>query len=272
MMAAGLANPELLARWRRDPAVLRAAGFAPGDVDLDGLWKFAGLSEKIRHNPCRDDLSLTFRLLSKLGLEIEVFASYAPRSAERRRAGKGSVADKIDGLVEFLDGWLDVDRHEHALLWDMIRHEATLARMRKRMARGEGESPAAGAVAAAPRGASKADGVPVIAGVLHLHQMTFDPRILAERLRQQSPQLSDLQRGTIRLGYWWQGGTAGLAIVELDELAAHLLSLVDGASSVAALAEKLAHTGTPIPLQPLRGAFDELAQVGLITFHTHPGT
>lgn len=268
LMAAGLANPELLARWRREPALLSALGLSPGAMDLDRLWKFAGLSEKIRYNPCRNDLPLTFRLLSKLGLEIEVFASYAPRAAELRKAGKNSVEDKIQGLFEFLAGWAERDRPAHVMLCDMIRHETTVAAMRARAAGGDLGLP--GRAPGEPAGKAAPGAVPVIAGALTLQRMAFDPRVLAERLRQQAPRLDDLEPGELRLGYWWNGDAPALHILELDELGFCLLSAVDGASSVAELAAPLARAGTALPLAPLLGAFADLAELGLIVLQ--PGS
>jgi hypothetical protein len=269
LMAAGLADPELLARWRREPGLLRDAGLDPGAIDLDGLWKFAGLSEKIRYNPCREHLPLAFRLLGKAGLEIEVFASYAGRAAELRKAGKASVEDKIQGLVEFVERWHDPSIDAHAQLWDLLRHEDTIARMRRRMAGGAATLPAGmpGATSNVS-GTAAPDSVPVVAGVLELRQMSFDPRILTERLRRQSPELSDLTRGTLHLGYWWNGDA--LAIIDLDELGFCVLSAVDGAATVAELAAALAHAGVRLPLAALLGVFDELAGAGLVRFRSGP--
>ena len=61
IVAAGLENPELLARWKREPESLRAYGVDPAAFDLDAIWKFAGLTAKVKHNGLRFDLPLTFR-------------------------------------------------------------------------------------------------------------------------------------------------------------------------------------------------------------------
>jgi hypothetical protein len=102
-MAAGLADPALLAAWRRDPTLLRRHGVEPNELDLDALWGFAGLAMKVRHNPLRTGLPFTFRLLEVAGLELQVFASYATFRAARGTLGK-SLQAKIEGLIEFLGG------------------------------------------------------------------------------------------------------------------------------------------------------------------------
>src|ERR1051325_1267801 len=129
VIAAGLKEPGLLARWKQEPETLRECGVDPDAIDLEALWKFAGLTTKVKHNGLRADLPLTFRLLNIAGLEIEIFGAYAAF-----HAGKSfgpTVQERIDELSYFLEQWLDFDKREHALLWDLIRHEAALARLRK---------------------------------------------------------------------------------------------------------------------------------------------
>jgi len=49
VIAAGLENPQLLERWQREPDLLRKCGVDPDKLDLNALWKFAGLTAKVRH-------------------------------------------------------------------------------------------------------------------------------------------------------------------------------------------------------------------------------
>ena len=70
VLAAGVQNPALIEAWRRDPELLRGLGLDPAKVDLDALWKFAGLTLKVRHNGIREDLPLTFRLLHVTELAV----------------------------------------------------------------------------------------------------------------------------------------------------------------------------------------------------------
>src|SRR5215510_13320775 len=132
IMAAGLENPELIARWKREPELLRTYGVDPAAFDLDAIWKFAGLSAKVRHNGLRFDLPLTFRFLSLNGMEIEVFGAYATHKARAGTRYAPTIEGRIVELVDFLRGWLDFEKREHALLWDVIRHEAALAQLRER--------------------------------------------------------------------------------------------------------------------------------------------
>ena len=129
VIAAVLKKPGLLARWKQEPDILRECGVDPDLIDIDALWKFAGLTTKVRHNGLRADIPLTFRLLNVAGLEIDVFGAYSTFHADRSFGP--TVQARSDDLLLFLEQWLDFDKREHALLWDLIRHELALARLRK---------------------------------------------------------------------------------------------------------------------------------------------
>ncbi len=244
IVAAGLENPELLARWQQEPESLRAHGVDPAELDLDAIWKFAGLTAKVKHNGLRFDLPLTFRFLSLNGLEIEVFGAYA---AHKSRAGTRyapTTEGRIVELINFLRDWLDFDQPAHLLLWDLIRHETALAQLRKR-------TPAV-----------KRARVPHIAGDIILHEMTCDPRVLGKLLREKSFDPDKLQQSIVHLCYWNPGDPEEICILELNELGYHLLSLVDGKRSVADFNRLLG--GKSRISKRLKDAFAELARVGVI--------
>ena len=239
IMAAGLENPELIARWKQEPELLRTYGVDPVAFDLDAIWKFAGLSAKVRHNGLRFDLPLTFRFLSLNGLEIEVFGAYA------RTSYAPTTERRIVELVDFLRDWLNFDKREHALLWDLIRHEAALAQLRKL-------TPAA-----------KQSRVPHVVGEIVLHEMTCDPRVVGRLLREKTFASERVQRCEVRLCYWNAGDPEEICILELDELGYHLLSLVDGEKSMADYNRLLG--GKSRISKKLFSAFSELASVGVIS-------
>ena len=77
VLAAGVEDPMLIAGWRTEPARLVRLGIEPESLDLNALWKLAGLTIKVRHNGVRQQLPGTFRLMAAAGLEISLFADYA---------------------------------------------------------------------------------------------------------------------------------------------------------------------------------------------------
>lgn len=245
IVAAGLENPELIARWKQEPESLRAYGVDPAAFDLDAIWKFAGLTAKVKHNGLRFDLPLTFRFLSLNGLEIEVFGAYAAHKARAGTRYTATTEGRIIELVDFLRDWLDFDRPEHSLLWDLIRHETALAQLRKR----------------AP--SAQRSRAPHVVGEIMLHEMTCDPRVLGKLLRRKSFDPDKVQRRTVHLCYWNPGDPEELCILELDELGYHLLSLVDGKRSIADFNRLLG--GKSRISKKLTGAFGELARVGVIS-------
>jgi hypothetical protein len=244
IVAAGLENPELLARWKQEPESLRAYGVDPAVFDLDAIWKFAGLTAKVKHNGLRFDLPLTFRFLSLNVLEIEVFGAYA---AHKGRVGTRyalTTEGRIVELVDFLRDWLDFDKRVHSLLWDLIRHETALAQLRKL-------TPSV-----------KRSRVPHIVGDIILHEMTCDPRVLGKLLRKKSFDPDRVERCIVHLCYWNPGDPEEICILELNELGYHLLSLVDGKRSVADFNRLL--DGKSRISKKLMDAFGELARVGVI--------
>jgi hypothetical protein len=265
VIAAGLENPELLALWQREPDLLRGSGVDPDTLDLNALWKFAGLTAKVRHNGLRADLPLTFRLLNVAGLEIEVFASYA----SFRAAEGGGYADTTDArtqdLLTFLEHWLDFDRREHVLLWDLIRHELALTRLSREAANPLAQG-ADKRVLVTPRATS----VPRVCGDVILHVMRSDPRVVGAALREKSPRLDEAPPGTFHFCYWRKRGAAEINIIHLDELGFYLLSLADGKHSAADLSRLTGGSG-----RPARGflrALGELAVFGILAFDASPGT
>ena len=274
VLAAGVENPTLIASWRQDPELLRGHGIDPAEIDLDALWKFAGLTVKVRHNGIREELPHTFRFLHVAELTIDVFASYAGRcAAEGRRFGDTAEARTRD-FVDFLEQWLDLERPSHALLWDLVRHERALARLAGSAdpQAGEGASPGAGMPgvgAPAPRrkrAGSKAGAPPTGATVprlwdgLIVHGMRSDPRAIAELLREKAPRLELVPLEPCCLCYRRDGGE--VSIVRLDGSVHYLLSLVDGARTASDLHRAL--LGGKRPTRGFLQILRELADLGVL--------
>ncbi len=249
VLAAGVQNPALIAAWRRDPELLRGHGVEPSEIDLDALWKFAGLSLKVRHNGIREDLPLTFRLLHVAELAIDVFAAYAARRAGEGRLGDTAEARARD-FVEFLGEWLDLERTPHALLWDLVRHERALAQLIR--------APAGPPHRRVPTGATAA-AVPHLREGLIFHAMRSDPRAVAALLREKAPRLDEVALEPCCACYWRDGGEA--TIVRLDASVHDLLARVDGKRTVAKLCRALGGDRvTPGFVQILR----ELVELGVL--------
>jgi hypothetical protein len=243
IVAAGLENPALLARWQQEPDLLRSYGVDPAEFDLDAIWKFAGLSAKVKHNGLRAELPLTFRFLNVNGLEIEVFGAYASHKAHAGTRYALTTAERIVELVEFLRDWLDPGKRQHSQLWDLIRHESALAQLRR--------------LTPLP----KSSRAPHVVGEIILHEMNSDPRMIGKRLREKSFDSRRVRRRVTRLCYWNAGDPDEISIIELDELGFNLLSLVDGKRSITAFNRLL---GGGISKQ-LNRAFAELAAAGVIS-------
>lgn len=260
VLAAGIENPALIARWRAQPDLLRGHGVEPSQVDLDALWKFAGLTVKVRHNALREELPATFRLMSVAGIEIELFASYATDRAERRARLAPTTEGRTLDLLGFLEGWLDRDDRAHALLWDLVRHERALGQL-GRSAPAVGSSPDLRR-AGEPRAAPAADAVARIRGEIVLHEMTSDPQAVAIALQASAPELAAIPLRQAHVCYWRADASPEVAILRLDELGFFTLSLVDGKRTAAELYRALG--GGRRPPASFLAILGELQTLGIL--------
>ena len=253
VIAAGLADPALLQRWREAPALLGAYGVEPGAFDLDGLWKAAGLAAKVRHNGLRGDFPLSFRLMSVAGMEIELFGAYA---AARRGHFAPSAAARAQDLLDFLERWLDPGNRAHALLLDLLRHELALATLAR-------AAPVEPPARRRPGTAS----VPLRSGATVLHRLGADPRRAAAELHRRAPRLGRIERTSFPVCYWRPPGAEEVRLVELDELGFYLLCEADGSRSIARMSRGL---GGRAAERALLGAAVEFARLGLLAFAADP--
>jgi hypothetical protein len=260
VLAAGVEDPRLIARWRDEPQALLRHGVAPNALDLAALWKFAGLTVKVRHNGLRADLPLTFRLMNVAGVEIDLFASYASFRAARGEGYAATTEARTRDLVDFLGRWIDAGRREHILLWDLIRHEHALAQLARMVGPPAADAAQQRPAPRRPTGAS----VPRVRGHIILHEMRSDPRKVEDLLRERSPPLDQVPLESHRFCYWRPESASEIRILELDEFGYCALSLADGARSANELARAMGVS---------RGAsrgflalLDRLGQVGILAF------
>ena len=261
VLAAGVEDPTLIAAWRTDPARLVRLGIKPESLDLNALWKFAGLTIKVRHNAVRQQLPGTFRLMSVAGLEISVFADYA---AYRKSLGQRYAAEttqRTHDVVQFIKSWTDPDLTVHALLCDIARHEHALLSLGTPTASEVRNGTAPGDVEEV---ALTASAVPDICGRMMLHEMHCDPLLLAAALRTNIPRLENIPIETRYYCYWRDTEGPEIALLQLDEFGYRLLSLVDGRRSVAALS--LCLGGARRPTRYLARSLAQLKELGLVTF------
>jgi hypothetical protein len=263
VIAAGVENPLLVARWEQEPERLAAQGIDPATVDLDALAKFAGLTVKVRHNGLRNDLPLTFRLLNVAGLEIEVFAAYAAFRAEHGGRFAATTEERTRDLIAFLGEWLDQSRREHVLLWDLIRHEHALARLQEAGARpSRPQDPGAGTPERASGGTPALRQPFRIRGQVILHEMQCDPAMVAAMLRASRPALDSVPFAARNVAYWRAEGANAISILELDDFGYCALSLIDGTRSAADLSAAL--TGRRRPSRAFLHLLGQLGEAGIL--------
>lgn len=254
VVAAALADPTRLRGWAQDPTALDRLGIDPATIDIEALARFAGLGEKVRHNLTRAMLPMTFRLLTQLGLDIDLFGAYA---VSARNPGRGTPPlARVDALAGFVDDWAGTDT-DRTLVRDICRHESALATLRATEPTADPAQPAEAAEPPEP------DGGPgfVPRGRLLVRDLTSDPRQLVLVLREQRPRLDTVNRGSWTFVYQREPA-GGLRVVQVDAAVGDLLTVLGDGSSVAALAGRLR---TRPDDAALLDALAQLAEVGLLT-------
>jgi hypothetical protein len=247
VIATGLADPKRLRSWAADATPLEALGIDPTTIDLDVLAKFAGLAEKVRHNRTRAFLPLTFRLLTTLGLDIDLFCDYA--QSPRKSSRGASPLDRVDALAGFIEDWAGSDA-ERTLVRDMIQHEQALTRLRSL-------GPVPDDPPRPPMGSDLAKH-----GELLVRHLTIDPRQVVDVLRHHHPQLATIERGSWTFVYQREP-SAGIRLLQVDPAVGDLLMLVGGDRSLSELAD-LIKTQADDPA--LHVALDQLVDAGLLTW------
>jgi hypothetical protein len=258
VLAAAIDDPSLLERLRRqgkssNPTAQNIA------LDFDQVRLFAGLAVKVRQNDLRLSLPLTFKLLDRLKISVELFASYAKVAAVLRKTNKKSREDKIRSLFEFLDRWLDRENPEHAFVWDMIRHERVLKDLGKSAAT---SAPVGLQTSACKKVAAKS--VPVRSDQTIRFEMSCNPLELEEALRR-SRDLSTIQRGQFHYVYRWDDLQGCVSVSQIDELGCVLFDYANGRRSVARIAALLRQAGIPVDAKSLCDAVQEMSDKGTLT-------
>jgi hypothetical protein len=256
-IAAALADPHRLHEWIEEPRLLERYGIDATAIDLSALADFAGLSEKVRHNQCREHLELTFRLLRLSGMEVEFFRRYAPTSRQRRRQGLTTVPDRLEGLAAFVAEWAQQGDSGRTLVRDVLWHEYVIAVLRN----AQGPATTEGVGSADPHV------TPLHDGRLVVRRTTCNPFQVTEALRAREPDLGAIERGTWT--YVYHRAPAGtIRVMEVEDGVAELLLAADGRSSVEEIADRLFGSGELV--DSLRSTFDELVRLGLLAWR-QPG-
>lgn len=254
IMAAGLADPQLILNWQKNPESLRSLGLEPGELDLEALWKFVGLNIKVRYNPVRAILPLTFRLMSAAAMEIEVFSAYALDAVALRKAGKNSTEDKTESLFAFLEEWLDENKIHHVALWDIMRHEKAILDLRRQ----------ASQLGTLPERTDLSAETPVVRGLLKLHQMTYSPQDISDILKRHPADFGALTAKDPCIAYWWDGQSPSVEVLALPLAGFYVLSLVDGKTSTAQIGVQLGCGPDGLSWEDFADLVSGLQKMGLI--------
>jgi hypothetical protein len=268
-MAAGLAQPALIERWLDNPEDLRIALAAEVsdtqvvDVELflTRLRQLAGLITKVRHNPVRAALPLTFRALDASGLESDLFAAYAARFTASVRDGERTRATRQAAFVEFALEWLDAANPLHSLVRDVICHELTVATLLGKDDETRVSPPGVTAELAPAT-------TPELRGDQVIVEMSSLPDEVSGRLALEARDLSEITRGQFTFVYWRPPEERSVRVIEIDPFATFLLDTINGEVSVRGITDGLIGQGVAVTVDVVLSALARLAERGLVQCRT----
>jgi hypothetical protein len=223
-----------------------------GKDELARVALFRAFIVKVKHNPVRNALPLTFRLLALLGEELAFFRSYASSFLAHRSGGPLPLELQTQLATEHLRQFLEPgERLAAAAVGDVLDHELTLADFR-RSPLPQANQARDDAIRWRGRLEAKRYGTDVMHACAALAARNADPA-------------RDLRRRELCLAYWRPVDSDVVEVFEVDELTAFLFSMVDGGRTLADIAGQLAALELEqITLSDLRAFFGELAARGLI--------
>jgi hypothetical protein len=256
VVASALADPELLRAWWTGAAV------APPGLDVEALWKFAGLGVKVKHNVLRTDLPLVWQAISVFGVDVELFAEYAPLAHAHKAEGKTGRADKLTSLVEFLSDWLC--RHAERLgpsyrvVADVLRHEAMLCELRRQ--------PADDAPDLSPWPSDPSlDDVPAFCGAVRLLRLAYTPGDIRAVLARGKAAVEELARVPADLcRVYWKNPAARVRVLHVHESAFEVIRRVDGRRSLGAIAGNSGRGDDEAAAAVARETLAELGNLGAV--------
>jgi hypothetical protein len=260
LIAAGVNDPRLIDYWEKYPEILRDEGLVPERMDLRSLRYFVGLVVKVRHNGIRADLPLTFRLLSVVGSEIELFSAYARHCASIGHVFASTPQGRTRDLIAFLERWVDLSQKNGILLWDIARHEYALSCLNGLDAASLRLPDTFRCCETRPAAVS----IPVVNGLIiqHVMQCRLDELIAA--LRQNKPPLDGVLLAETYCCYWRPLASDEIQLLQLDELGFYAIKAVDGTRSASDVCKQL--LGDHDRLTQFLTALAQIADVGVLRF------
>jgi len=236
-------------------------------LDVNRVRYFAGFITKVQHNYLWESFPYTRALLKLYQIEIEVFTAYLAIYQQLRAQGAISKDQKIESFMKFLLAYLEPSKKvELPGLQEVIAHEHMEWEIRRALRGVESPGPQRSQIdlsALSTRQLGRL--VPVVQGAFRVNDFIRDPLVIVKQIAQGSFDPQEIPEQRQYLGYWGETATNQLHILELDDLSANLLSLVNGRRSIRVIIERVAKT-MPYPIYPseLRPFFQALFNQGFL--------
>jgi hypothetical protein len=266
ILAAGLNHPDKILQWQDHSDFLQERGVSPDSLDLEALWKFAGVAAKVRHNGLRQSFPLSFRLMRAGGLDVELFSSYATACSASGHKYANSTLQRARDLVAFLSEWREPDCTEHSLLWDIMRHELALLELKERAGVAIASPGRKAGTGASPGQRLSKQSILRAHETLILLEMAHSPKDIEAMLSRGDLETANVSSCLCYFGYWRSPQNNRIQVLELDAFSFYALSYSDGTVTLSELSKKLG--GEAKLTHAFQDAIRQLTVIGILVPQT----
>lgn len=242
ILARCIVDTAFLNQLASDPAAaLRAYSLDPQiysdflKLDVARLRHFAGLVTKVQNNGLWEHFSHTRTLLNYYHLDLEVFTDYRDTHLQNRQA-QLSRNQQIERFLSFLQKRLEPDYPRFPALREILLHEQLTWQLRISFSTGIHQpTPMRPTDISAINYATFVKLIPIKPDLLRIERFSYDPLEIISKLTQEKFNSGALKEKPKWLGYWADGSSGHLRILELDKHIAVLLREIDGRRSIRSL-------------------------------------
>lgn len=245
ILARCIVDTAFLNQLASDPATaLRAYALDPQiysdflKLDVARLRHFAGLVTKVQNNGLWEHFPHTRTLLNYYRLDLEVFTEYRDTHLQNRQA-QLSRNQQIERFLSFLRKQLEPDYPRYPALREILLHEQLTWELRISFSTGMHRPTAMRrSDISALNYAMFMKLIPIKPDLLRIERFSYDPLEIISKLTQEKFNSRALKEKPRWLGYWADGSSEQLRILELDQHVAMLLKEIDGCRSIRSLVRR----------------------------------
>lgn len=202
--------------------------------DLEGITKFSAFISKVQHNFLWYDYPVSFGLLHKHALEIDVFTAYLPSYQENKKNTSLNRNEKIERFITFLKTFLSSKKSKkHQTILYAVEHEDSIRRLKEQGKNSEKIK------LSRPKLISPGS-IVKINGFFHIHHFSITPDDIAGSASS-GKNITFSRRKGIYV-YWIDAQKKDLKIITITKEVEAVLHFINDSNTVADIVRKCGRT------------------------------